>query len=63
MIKKTLQLKEYRIVVFGRQDHDGFVPLKFDVYFNHIRINEVIRQKTVIAIEEYLSEKFKKNRN
>ena len=62
-MKKTLKVKDYRIVVSGRQEQGSFVPLRFDVYFNGIKVNGVLRQKTINAIEDYLHERFQTNRN
>jgi hypothetical protein len=62
-MKKIIRVKEYKIVVVGRQEQGSFVPLRFDVYYRGIKVNGVLRQKTVNAIEEFLYEKYQTNRN
>lgn len=62
-MKKTLRMKDYKIVVFGREEQGCFIPLRFDVYFRGIKVNGILRQKTVNVIEEFLHEKYKTNRN
>lgn len=57
-MKKTLRWKDYKIVVFLKEDGGNLVPLKFDVYLGKMKINHRIRWSLVREIERGLYEHF-----
>lgn len=57
-MKKTLKIKDYKIVVFGEDRQGRFVALRFDVYYRHRKVNGILRQKTVDLLEEAINDYF-----
>lgn len=58
MERRVFKYKHWTVEVFCKQATDGLVPLKYNIYYGEQKVNSLIGQKHVKAIDEAIHELF-----